>query len=269
MFPPFELYDSHESEDERIVEYLRERLAIKGRENTKPVILDAGCSANPYLERYEELAEVHYLDFDPNIVRHLASSGKYAFQADLAKDQLPVETYDVVWSAFVLEHIQGAERALDNIVASLKVGGQCILSLPDPTSLYGFLSRLSPHWVKVLIYRYLFKRQTAGKIGYPPWRSYYEPIVSREGLVEYCVRKGLTVELAYQYLQKHPPLPAPVWRILGSFSRVLNKNIDENVCNFVLVFSKRAPGGREWKTAKASVSQRNGPPFSADSIVNR
>lgn len=53
---------------------------------------------------------------------------------DLCTVQLPEGSFDVVYSAFVLEHVQQADTALENFVRWLRPGGLLILRLPERNS---------------------------------------------------------------------------------------------------------------------------------------
>jgi len=112
---------------------------------------------------------------------------------DLLTVDLAPESYDVIYNAYVLEHIPTAEKALDNFVRWLKPGGVLILTMPDRDSAYGFMTRLTPHFVHVLYYRYAWKLKDAGKPGFAPYRTFYDKVVSRKGIREFAAKHGLRV----------------------------------------------------------------------------
>jgi hypothetical protein len=70
-----------------------------------------------------------------------------------------------------------------------------ILRIPDPYSVYGFLARKSPHWLHVFFYRWVLGEKNAGKPGYAPYPTYYDPSVSRSGIREFCAKNGMSIEL--------------------------------------------------------------------------
>jgi 2-polyprenyl-3-methyl-5-hydroxy-6-metoxy-1,4-benzoquinol methylase len=53
-----------------------------------------------------------------------------------------VESFDVVFSSFVLEHVQRADVALKNFATWLKPGGLLILRLPERSTARAFLTRI-------------------------------------------------------------------------------------------------------------------------------
>ena len=60
-------------------------------------------------------------------------------------------SFDIIYSAYVLEHVPQTERVLLNFLDWIKPGGLIILKFPDRNSVYGFITRLTPHWVHILV----------------------------------------------------------------------------------------------------------------------
>ena len=116
-----------------------------------------------------------------------------AIVGDLREVDLKEGFYDVVFSAFVLEHISGAKSVLDRMVDAVKPGGLLVLRVPDGNAVYGFLARLLPFWTHVLYKRITLRDRLAGKPGHPPYRVVYDDLVSREGFREYAGAHGLTL----------------------------------------------------------------------------
>jgi 2-polyprenyl-3-methyl-5-hydroxy-6-metoxy-1,4-benzoquinol methylase len=50
------------------------------------------------------------------------------------REQFAAEQFDVIYNSFVLEHVDGAERVLDNFLYWLAPGGTLILRIPDRDS---------------------------------------------------------------------------------------------------------------------------------------
>ena len=101
--------------------------------------------------------------------------------------------FDVIYNAYVLEHIDGAEFVLKRFVDWLKPGGSLILHIPDPNSVQGFVTRISPHWFHVFYYRFILGKTSAGKPGYAPYRTYYDHVVSRSGIRKFCQENKLAI----------------------------------------------------------------------------
>lgn len=163
-------------------------------------ILEAGCGQNwdldlegiQYILTGIDIDEVG-LEFRKNQQKdiHIAILG------DLRTVTLPEKEYDVIFNSFVLEHIDGAERVLDNFIQWLKPGGILILRIPDRDSVFGFLTRVTPFWFHVFFLKYIRGYQNAGKPGYPPFPTVYNKVVSRNGIYKFCEKHGLGIKAEY------------------------------------------------------------------------
>jgi 2-polyprenyl-3-methyl-5-hydroxy-6-metoxy-1,4-benzoquinol methylase len=106
-------------------------------------------------------------------------------------------TFDVIFNSYVLEHVPGAQQVLENFNRWVKPGGLIIIQIPDPYSAYGFTSRMTPHWIHVLVYRLILGQKNAGKPGYAPYPVAYDKVVSREGIRAFCGENGLVLAAEY------------------------------------------------------------------------
>jgi SAM-dependent methyltransferase len=178
------------------IKILEEHIRAQGIDGRCLQILEAGCGR----EWYFHLAGLNYeltgLDLDPAALKArmtIKGDMTHSFVGDLRTADLPSGYFDVIYNAFVLEHIEGAETALVNFVRWLKPGGLLIIRVPDRDSVQGFLARFTPHWFHVFYYRWAWKVKDAGKPGFAPYRTIYDPVVSRAGLCQFCVAYGLDV----------------------------------------------------------------------------
>jgi SAM-dependent methyltransferase len=169
---------------------------IKAEAAHTPVlkVLEAGCGREWHLRTDDVNLELTGIDFDKaaldyrkNTLRDLDK----AIAGDLRTAKLPRESFDVVYSSFVLEHIEGAEQALDNMVQALKPNGLLIVRVPDLAGVQTFLARLLPHWVAVAYYRHAWKIEQAGQPGFAPYPTSYDRVISAEGFHAYCRKRGL------------------------------------------------------------------------------
>src|SRR5690606_1254359 len=74
-----------------------------------------------------------------------------------------------------------------------------ILKFPDRESVYGFVTRITPHWVHVLYKRYGAGNPNAGKPGFGPYPTVHEPIIGRARFESFVRAHGLTAVEAYGY----------------------------------------------------------------------
>ncbi len=122
-----------------------------------------------------------------------------AIHGDLRTVQFEQGRFDVVYSSFVLEHISGAEDVLRRMTGWLKPGGIIIVEIPDPDSVKGLITRLTPHWFHVLLLPPRLGIKTAGHPGHGPYRTLFDPVISRRGIRDFCHRHGLQLEAEYAY----------------------------------------------------------------------
>lgn len=157
-------------------------------------ILEAGCGRRWTLD----LGGIDYtltgVDLDRAALearQHVERDLHVAIYGDLCQVLLPVERYDVVYSSFVLEHVERADLALRNLVTWLRPGGLLILRLPERATARGFLARVLPHWAHVLYYRHVLGFEHAGEPGFAPYRTFYHPVLARDELVRFLAQNEL------------------------------------------------------------------------------
>jgi SAM-dependent methyltransferase len=169
---------------------------IKGLGGTLE-ILEAGCGrAWPF-----ELEGVDYrltgIDLDAAALQSRVDTIgdlNEAIIGDLSvKGTIPPRRYDVIYSSFVLEHVRDAEGALVLMLDGLKPGGLLLLRIPDRDSVYGWTARRTPFQAHVAYYRYVLGLTDAGKPGHAPYPTYHAPVVSRDGLRDFCKRHGCSI----------------------------------------------------------------------------
>lgn len=159
-------------------------------------VLEAGCGREWYFRMQGVDYRLTGIDLDADALKARKEISKDLHEGilgDLRTANLPANRYDVVYNAFVLEHVAGAEQVLDNFVRWLKPGGLMIIRVPDKDGVQGFLARMTPHFFHVWYYRWAWKMKDAGKPGFAPYPTIYDHVISRRGLLDYCQKNGLTV----------------------------------------------------------------------------
>lgn len=168
---------------------------VKGPVN----ILEAGCGQQWNLKLdidYEltgcdlskeamEIRRERYGDLDNFIV------------GDLATVSIDDSSFDVIYCSYVLEHLHGAEAVIEKFFDWLKPGGLAILIFPDRDSVFGFITRMTPHWFHVFYYKYILKFPNAGAPGHNPFPTAYDPVTSRRGIHEFCGKRNLKIALEF------------------------------------------------------------------------
>lgn len=159
-------------------------------------VLEAGCGRNSDLgmEGIE-----HYLvgvDTDEDALRFRREKwgdlDEEIVESLLTVD-LPMQSFDIAYCAWVLEHIEGAEAVLDRLIEWLKPGGLAVIRIPDGDSVYGWVTRNTPHSLHVLYKRWIQGKPNAGKPGFGPYPTVYDPVISLRAMQQYSQRRGLVV----------------------------------------------------------------------------
>jgi SAM-dependent methyltransferase len=166
-----------------------------GKKLGRPLsIIEAGCGRFWKLD----LTGIDYtltgVDLDPvalELRKTVARDLDVAIYGDLCTVELPAASADVVYSRYVLEHVERADVAIQNFVKWLKPGGLMILQMPGRETARGFCTRLLPHWCHQWFYRYLAGDKLAGQQGHPPYRTYFHPVIGGDQLCGFLAKNGM------------------------------------------------------------------------------
>jgi SAM-dependent methyltransferase len=190
--------DNHKAEREILETHIRSQW----RGSAPIEILEAGCGRKWELNMDGVEFRLTGIDLDAAALEARCARERdltTTIIGDLRTVTLEPGKYDIIYSSFVMEHVEGAEQVLLNFLRWLKPGGIIILRIPDRDSVHGFMTRFTPFWVHVLYYRYVWGLKDAGKPGFAPYRTVYDAVISRRGLREFSAQHNLIVreELGY------------------------------------------------------------------------
>ena len=160
-------------------------------------ILEAGCGRRWFFDMKGIRYELTGVDIDAAALEARKTLGKdlhHALIGDLRTVELEAESFDVIYSSYVLEHVAGAERVLENFTRWLKPGGIIIIRVPDRDSVQGFTTNWTPFWFHVLVYRYIEGQKNAGKPGFAPYPTIYDDVISSRGMQGFARAHGLDLK---------------------------------------------------------------------------
>lgn len=173
----------------------------KSRLNRKLNMLEAGCGRKWHFDLKDLEYSLTGIDLDGSALelrkRNLQDLD-VGIVGDLRTVELPESSFDLIFSSNVLEHVDGAEKALENMVKWLRPGGSLCLIFPNRDCAYSFVTRSTPFWVHVWYKRYIQRVKNAGKPGFDPYPVFFDKVVSRYGFHEFCRRHGLTMKAEYR-----------------------------------------------------------------------
>ena len=211
------------TQEHELIEGLIKEKASKG----EPIqILEAGCGRSwPFkLEGIQYVLTGVDMDKDALEMRKNTLSDLHeAIEGDLCSVDLEEDKYDVIYCSYVLEHVERADLVMKNFAKWAKPNGLIIIRIPDPYSVQGFITRITPHWFHVFYYRFILERKNAGKPGYGPYPTYYNPIVSRSGIRNFCNNNGNNIVLDSEYGDAYVrPREGLKLKLIHIIKRVLN-----------------------------------------------
>ena len=163
-------------------------------------ILEAGCGQFWPLDLKEIRFTLTGVDTDKDALelrRTQYNDLSEMIVGDLRSLELEKNRYDVIYNSYVLEHIDGAEGVLEKFANWLKPGGILILRMPDRNSERGFVTRITPFWFHMFYNKYIVRWRHAGKAGFGPYPTFYDPIVSRAGIQQYCRNHHFNIKEEY------------------------------------------------------------------------
>jgi SAM-dependent methyltransferase len=186
---------------------------------------------------------------------------------DISKDQLDnnlelderivgdIETYplepcsfDIIFCWDVLEHLRHPEKALRNFLQALREDGIIVLGAPVVTSLKGIVTKYTPLWFHVMLFRYVVGNKNAGKKGHGPYPTFLRYSMSPRSIERFADKNQLSVEYAdvyeamMQVRWKQQSLAVGLaFRILGILCKIFSLGrVDPNVTDFTMVLRKSA-----------------------------
>jgi len=154
--------------------------------------------------------------------------------------------FDLVCCTNVLEHVRDARSALENFAASLAPGGICVVGGPVPTSVKGWITRLTPHAVHVWYYRRVGGSTTAGLPGYAPFPTFFSPGSHHHDMSRVLAAAGVPTKKLFVYennqsrnlKEKNKALNLVYSAVCGSLAAMSLGRYQPRLTDFVLIAQK-------------------------------
>jgi SAM-dependent methyltransferase len=166
-------------------------------DNNKVIkVLEAGCGKKWVLRGSNRKFEITGIDISKEAIDYRLNTQKdldHYIIGDLQDVSIENGSYDVVYSNFVLEHIQGSEYVLQSFTKWLKKGGIIIVQVPDRNSTAIFFSRFTPHFIHILYYKYIKGMRNAGEPGHGPFKAFYDRVLSIDGFRRFSENNGCKI----------------------------------------------------------------------------
>lgn len=194
-----ELIETREEERQLIEAHIRR---VADSRNEPIDILEAGCGRKwPF-----KMTDVEYvltgIDMDKaalEIRANTLADLHKTIEGDLCTIELSENQYDVIYCSFVLEHVERADLVLRNFSRWVKPNGIVIIRVPDFHSVKGFVTRYTPFWFHVYYHRLVLGQKSAGKPGFSPYQTFYNPVISRNGMRQFCGESAIHMAIEEEY----------------------------------------------------------------------
>ena len=164
---------------------------------TGPQVMDAGCGGAMRVKLPHD-AVLNGIDISPESAARNTSLANILI-GDVQSYPLPRDAFDIVICWELLEHVQNPAAALANLIAATKPGGTIVLAFPNPTSLKGIVTRMSPHGLHVWLLRHFWGQKNAGRPGYAPFRTFLAADLAPLRLQKFIDRQGMETVFARFY----------------------------------------------------------------------
>jgi 2-polyprenyl-3-methyl-5-hydroxy-6-metoxy-1,4-benzoquinol methylase len=121
---------------------------VSGRSGLR--VLDAGCGSDSARAGFpvpDAFNDAHVVGIDVSseaLDRNVLLDERIV--ADLQSWRAPAQSYDVVVSWDVLEHLSDPMRAVRNLAQAVAPGGILVIGIPHVWSLKGLVTKLTPFW---------------------------------------------------------------------------------------------------------------------------
>jgi len=163
----------------------------------EPRVMDAGCGGAMRV-RLPGDAVLNGIDISPESAARNTTLANILI-GDVQSYPLPRGAFDIVICWELLEHVQDPIAALDNLIAATRPGGTIVLAFPNPASLKGIVTRLSPHGLHVWLLRRFWGQKNAGRPGYAPFRTFLAAELAPDRLLKFIASRGAEIVFARFY----------------------------------------------------------------------
>jgi SAM-dependent methyltransferase len=193
---------------------------------------------------------ISVVDIDPTQLRN-NSYADTKILGDIQTYVFAPNSFDLVVCYNVIEHLPAVDQAIKQFYNALAPGGLVLIGAPNPESLFGLVTKYTPHWFHVWFYRVALRHKDAGKPGHLPFRTVYHPIVSPKALEAFSKKIGFEVVYFNPYIgsnytslkKTRPVIGWLVGAALGVMNAATFGRFNFEYGDYHAVLRKPEPGG--------------------------
>jgi SAM-dependent methyltransferase len=210
-------------------------------------VLEAGCGQFPSPLGLGDRARIVGIDVSaPQLERNTWAHEKVL--GDITAYDFARDDFDVVVCWDVLEHLPAPELALERFAGAIRAGGLVVIKVPNVLSGKGLITKFTPHWFHVLVYKHVFGYPDPGKDDKPPFRTFLRFSIAPRPLRRFAARHGLTVEMCGTYeadkqedVRSKVKLTGRPWRLVRGAVRLLTLGYVDPEATELIVVMRRPP----------------------------
>ena len=139
-----------------------EMIRAAAGERIRGAVLDDGCGVGVYVEKLAELGgRVYGLEFDHEQAEQAAGRGDRILRGAGEALPFPNESFDLILSHEVIEHVADDRKAVEEMARTLKPGGRLVLFCPNrgyPVETHGIFWRGRYRFGNIPLVNYLPRR---------------------------------------------------------------------------------------------------------------
>jgi SAM-dependent methyltransferase len=170
-----------------------ELLAPGGR-----VVLEAGCGSASRLRLDGASRRLVGIDISATQLERNQELDERV-QGDLETYRFPADSFDLIVTWDVLEHLNHPIAALDNLVAAARSGALVVVAVPNLQSLKGLVAKLTPHWVHTATIRRVYPYWPRDQEDIGPFPTKLRRAITAARLRAYAETRGLRVREIVAY----------------------------------------------------------------------
>lgn len=214
-------------------------------DESKPLrVLEAGCGSRSHIQLSRNTQIVGIDVSEEMLERNDQLDEK--IRGDIQTYPLDHSSFDIIFCWDVLEHLPHPERALQNFMRAVREGGIIVLGAPVANSLKGTITKLTPLWFHVWVFRHLLKNNVAGTKGHGPFPTFFKKSMSPGSIERWAREQQMLIEVCTLYRdametrlrKKHWTIDL-AFRILRPLLAVLSLGkINPDVTDFVIVLKR-------------------------------
>ncbi len=212
----------------------------------KPLrVLEAGCGSLSHIniENNYHITGIDIsqkqLDRNPHLQEKILG--------DIQTYDFEQASFDLIVCFWVLEHVHNPGLALAQFVNALKNDGILVIGVPNVMSLKGLVTKFTPHWFHIFIYRYIFNYKLAGIDDNAPFHTTMKLSISPNSILQFAKANNLSVlyfntfeDYRQEELRNKLKVTNWIWSFLKNFVSIITfGKIKADSTSYAIVLEKK------------------------------